>query len=89
MMSLLIRKRRNRVVALAAHIDQERLMLRQITQAAHARLQTHLRDEWALVGCFAAGFLTGRFGSRLVRPFRAIPLWAIARKLRPYIHLPF
>lgn len=89
MMSLLIRKKRNRVIAVAVHIDEERRLLRQMTQHGRVQLGNRLRGEWAIAGCFAAGLLTGRYGSRVLKPLRAIPYWNLFQKVRPYLHLPF
>lgn len=89
MMSLLIRKKRNRVIAMAVHIDEERRLLYRLTQQSRAQLGDRLRGEWGIAGCFAAGFLTGRYGSKMLKPLRAIPFWNLFQKVRPYLHLPF
>jgi|GEM_PF-5292474 len=87
MIGLILKRRQRRVRALADLVDAERQLLREMRYVGHKRLQQTLGSDTGLVICLAGGFVTARYGRRLLRPLRAIPVISILKRLRPY--LPF
>jgi len=87
MISLILRRRRRQVRALAELVDAERQLLRDMRFVGHKRLQQTFSHDSVLFACFVGGFVTGRHGKKLLRPLRAIPVISIIKRLRPY--LPF
>jgi hypothetical protein len=82
MITALLLKRQSREVArLSSAIHHERRVLNALRQEARATLETHLQGGWAVAGCFSAGFLTGRFGGRMARAVRTLPVMRLARQL--------
>ncbi len=78
--SIMMKRQTRDVERLSVAIHHQRRVLKALRQEARTNVETRLQGGWALVGCFSAGFLTGRYSGRAARMARRVPLMRLARQ---------
>ncbi len=81
MITLLLKRQQRRVERLSLGIEHKRLVARELRREGRAALENKLRGGWALAGCFAAGFVSARWGGSVGRRLKTIPLASLARQI--------
>lgn len=81
MMTRLLNRQQRRVEELSLSIEHKRLVTRELRREAHAALGNKLSGGWALAGCFAAGFVSVRWGGSVGRRLKTLPIAGLARQL--------